>query len=239
VNGKSEDRPDLLVEDVHKSYEAGAAVLKGVTLALSRGETSAVVGPSGSGKSTLLNIIGSLDRPSSGRVELGGVDVTSLKDSELPKYRARSVGFVFQDHHLLPQCNVLENTLLPALALGKVESAACDRARALLGRVGLGGRERDFPSRLSGGERQRVAVARALLNEPRLLLCDEPTGSLDRDTAEEVVSLFLDLVRESRAMMILVTHNMELAGRMSRIWRLQDGVLASVRLGPQGEPWRV
>jgi len=217
----------LHVDDVHKVYRSPAgdnAVLRGVSLDVAPGETVAIVGASGCGKSTLLNIIGSLDAPTSGAVRLGDVMVTDLDGDRLADYRRRSVGFVFQDHHLLPQCTVLENVLLPALAAGRAEAAA-DRACELLQRVGLAGRENDFPQYLSGGERQRVAIARALVNDPPLVLCDEPTGNLDRNTSQAVAALFVELARRRNAMMLVVTHNLDLAANFSRRSELRDGVL--------------
>jgi len=219
----------LILADVTKCYDAAGAavrrVLDGVSLAVEPGETLAIVGPSGSGKSTLLNIIGSLDRPTSGSVRLGEVDVAALEGAALAYFRAREVGFVFQDHHLLPQLTALENVLLPSLALGGGQ-AAVGAAVGLLERVGLGGQAASFPSRMSGGERQRVAVARALVNGPNLLLCDEPTGNLDREAGEAVVSLFVELAAERGVAAIMVTHNLGLAARFSRCMELRGGRLA-------------
>lgn len=217
----------LTVDRVWKTYESPAGandVLKGVDLAIEPGQTVAIVGASGCGKSTLLNIVGSLDRPTSGTVRLGDLDITRLAGDELADYRRHKVGFVFQDHHLLPQCTALENVALPTIAAGSGR-AGMDRAGQLLGRVGLGDRGGDFPQKLSGGERQRVAIARALVNEPPLVLCDEPTGNLDRLTAESVAALFAELAAERNVMLMIVTHNLELAGRFSRRLELRDGVL--------------
>ncbi len=226
----SDDSGRLVVEDIRREFAlpAGArVVLDGVSLTMSPGETVAVVGPSGSGKSTLLNIIGSLDQPTSGKVSLGAIDVTALDAAGAADYRGRRVGFVFQEHHLLPQCTALENVLLPTLALaGGSPTDSAERARSLLERMGLADRADSFPSKLSGGERQRVAVARALINGPGLLLCDEPTGSLDRDTAGSVAGLFGELVAERELMLVMVTHNMELAGTCSRVMELSGGSLA-------------
>jgi lipoprotein-releasing system ATP-binding protein len=216
----------LAVEAVSKEYDSAAArlsVLKDCSLALGAGESVAVVGPSGAGKSTLLNIIGSLDRPTSGSVRLGDAEVTALAGTALAQFRSRRVGFVFQDHHLLPQCSALENVLLPTLTLR--DAGAPARARDLLERVGLGERLDSFPSELSGGERQRVAVARALVNGPPLLLCDEPTGNLDHETSAEVAALFLELSRERGAMLVVVTHNLEQARLFGSCLELRDGVL--------------
>ena len=224
----------LTVQSLHKEFDTPAGplvVLRDVSLSLAPGETLAVVGPSGSGKSTLLNIIGALDLPTAGSVTLGDVDVTALSGSRLAEYRARRVGFVFQDHHLLPQCTALENVVLPTLAAGTIPTRrdALQRARALLDRVGLAsrqGRDDAFPGVLSGGERQRVAIARALVNDPPLLLCDEPTGNLDVDTGRMVTSLFLELARERGVTLIMVTHNLDLAAMLDTVRRLRDGLLA-------------
>lgn len=217
----------LVVEHVRKEFALPSGplvVLRDVSLSLSPGETLAVVGPSGSGKSTLLNIIGSLEVPTSGSVKVGGKDVTRLSGTELAEFRGGSVGFVFQDHHLLPQCTALENVMLPTLAVGSAPDSA-KRAAGLLGRVGLTERMNYFPAQLSGGERQRVAIARAMVNQPGLLLCDEPTGNLDRDTGERVGSLFAELAEEKDVMLIVVTHNLELAKRFLRVLELREGTL--------------
>jgi len=218
---------ELVVTDVCKAFETfrGAlAVLNGVSLKLSPGEVVAVVGPSGSGKSTLLNIIGSLEKPTSGSVRLDDVEVTELAGDGLARFRSRQVGFVFQDHHLLPQCTALENVMLPTLAAHATDDAA-ERASDLLKRVGLAERVDHFPAQLSGGERQRVAIARALVNGAPLLLCDEPTGNLDGDTGMQVGDLFVELADERGVMLVIVTHNLELAGRFSQVKELRGGVL--------------
>ena len=217
----------LAVENVCKAFETsrGAlAILKGVCLELSPGEAVAVVGPSGSGKSTLLNIIGSLEKPTSGSVRLDDVEVTELAGDDLARFRSRQVGFVFQDHHLLPQCTALENVMLPTLTAHATDDAG-ERAGDLLNRVGLAERVEHFPAQLSGGERQRVAIARALVNGAPLLLCDEPTGNLDRDTGMQVGDLFVELADERDVMLVIVTHNLELAGRFSQVKELREGVL--------------
>lgn len=217
---------ELTVEHVRKEYDSSSAtllVLKDVSFALAPGETLAITGASGSGKSTLLNIIGSLDKPTSGSVHLGDIAVTGLAGAALADFRSRRVGFVFQDHHLLPQCTALENVMLPTLAASGGEEAS--RAKALIERVGLTNRMHAFPARLSGGERQRVAIARALVNGPPLLLCDEPTGNLDRETGEQVGALFKELAAERDVMFIVVTHDLEFARRFSRCAELRDGVL--------------
>jgi lipoprotein-releasing system ATP-binding protein len=224
--------PFLKLEDVSKSYASvlngpPLRVLDGISLTIEQGESAAIAGPSGSGKSTLLNIIGTLDGPTRGRVFLRNQDLAQLDELQLAAVRNRQIGFVFQSHHLLPQCTVLENVLVPTLA--SAESAqrqsAPERARRLLDRVGLGGRTNHRPGQLSGGERQRVAVVRALINQPELLLADEPTGALDRAAAEELARLLIELNREEQVTLILVTHAPDLAARMKRVFQLQDGRL--------------
>jgi len=216
----------LSVQDVSKSFLLGeetVRVLDGATLEMAAGEAAAIVGPSGSGKSTLLHLIGTLDRPDSGSIEIDGRDPLALPEPELARFRNRSIGFVFQDHHLLPQYSVLENVLLPTLAFRHDARAARDRAAELLRGVGLEHRLGHRPAQLSGGERQRVAVARALINRPSLLLCDEPTGSLDSKTAGAVSDLLLELHRRESAMLIVVTHSPDLAGRFERRYALEEG----------------
>jgi len=218
---------ELRVENVHKQYDTAGGplrVLRGVSMRLDAGEAVAVVGPSGSGKSTLLNIIGSLDRPTAGSVRLGDEEVTELTGPRLAGFRSRCVGFIFQDHHLLPQCTALENVMLPTLPVGS-SAEAVDLAGKLLERVGLGDKLNSFPAELSGGERQRVAVARSMVNGPALLLCDEPTGNLDQETAGRIGSLFAELTQEKNMMLVVATHNRELAGRFSRCMELKDGIL--------------
>jgi ABC-type lipoprotein export system ATPase subunit len=227
-------QPVLLELDaVTKRYDSpdgeGPEVLRGVSLRLGEGESLAIVGPSGSGKSTLLNIIGALDRPTSGRVLLEGSDLGPLGDAALADIRGRRIGFIFQLHHLLPQCTVLENVLVPALAAGGATREAEARARALLDRVGLGERLSYRPGRLSGGERQRAAVVRAMVNRPALLLADEPTGQLDRASARALAALLADLNRDERVTLITVTHSMELASTMGRVMELRDGLLHDAR----------
>lgn len=222
---------DSLLElaDVVKGYGPDATpVLQGVSLHVASGESLAIVGPSGSGKSTLLNIIGTLDRPDAGRVLLEGVDVTSLKDDQLALLRNRKLGFVFQDHHLLPQCTALENVLIPTLAGGCDAADARLRAAALLDAVGLSDRAHHFPDQLSGGQRQRVATVRALIQEPKLLLADEPTGSLDETAAAALGDLLLDLNRQQGVALIVVTHWPALASKMGRVLELRGGRLAAL-----------
>jgi lipoprotein-releasing system ATP-binding protein len=222
----------LQLRDVSKSYRSvldgpPVAVLNGISLEIEAGESAAVLGPSGCGKSTLLNIIGTLDRPTGGQVLLEGQDLSKLDENELAGVRNRQIGFIFQAHHLLPQCTVLENVLVPTLARGGKpnRAAAPERACRLLERVGLGGRLNHRPGQLSGGERQRAAVVRALINQPRLLLADEPTGALDRAAAGELARLLVELNREERVTVILVTHAEDLAARMARRFQLVDGRL--------------
>lgn len=218
--------PDLVVQDVAKSFPTRGeplVVLRGVSIRLRVGENLAVVGPSGSGKSTLLHIIGTLDRPTSGSVKLDEADPFALSEPRLAEFRNRRIGFVFQDHHLLPQCSVLENTLVPALAQGPVPAATIARAKTLLDRVGLSARLEHRPAELSGGERQRVAIARALVMQPLLLLADEPTGNLDRTTAGTIMDLLLDVQRGEETMMIVVTHSAELAARCQQRREMDDG----------------
>ncbi len=221
---------ELVVADLTKSYPTRAEslhVLRGVAFQLQGGENLAILGPSGSGKSTLLYIIGTLDRPTAGTVRLNGDDPFALDEPGLARFRSRRIGFVFQDHHLLPQCNVLENVLLPTLADGGTMQADAERAKMLLDRVGLASRLEHRPAELSGGERQRVAVARALIRKPALLLADEPTGNLDRTTATSVGRLLLELQRQEQTMLITVTHSLELAGLFDRRLELDDGRLVS------------
>ncbi|MGC9455351.1 MAG: ABC transporter ATP-binding protein [Phycisphaerae bacterium] len=208
-------------------------VLRDVRLQVQARESLAIVGPSGSGKSTLLNILAGLDRPSSGRVMVDGRDLSELDDPAMSRLRCSRIGIVFQLHHLLPQCSVLENVLVPTLAPGAGEGeSAVERARELLGRVGLSGRLDHRPGQLSGGERQRVAVVRALINKPALLLADEPTGSLDRRASEEMADLLVELNSEQSVALLTVTHSMRLARRMGRVLELDDGTLRPAREEP-------
>jgi ABC-type lipoprotein export system ATPase subunit len=205
------------------------AVLSEVSLEVYRGESLAIVGPSGSGKSTLLQIIGTLDRPSSGEIIFEGQEFRRLDEAQLAGVRNRKLGFVFQAHYLLPQCTVLENVLVPTLACGdsKIRDGAGPRAERLLRRVGLWERKAHRPGQLSGGERQRVAVVRALINQPQLLLADEPTGSLDHASAQQLGQLLLELNREEGITLIVVTHAQDLAQLMGRRLELKDGRLVT------------
>ena len=220
---------DLVVDQLTKEYPTRGQPLKvlcGISLELSTGENLAVVGPSGSGKSTLLHVIGTLDRPTSGRITLKGDNPFSLNDSQLADYRNNRIGLIFQDHHLLPQLSALENALLPILANGRVDGKAVDRARALLERVGLADRLDHRPAELSGGERQRVAVARASIQQPSLLLADEPTGNLDHTNAIAIAELLLDIQSHEKTMLIVVTHSQDIAALLNRRVELNGGVLA-------------
>jgi len=230
--GSSTGAPWLRLVDICKSYPGPGmgdplTVLQGISLEVAAGETIAITGPSGSGKSTLLQIIGTLDQPTSGTVWIDGVDPARLGPADLAAWRNRRVGFVFQSHYLLPQCSVLENVLVPTLAGKPVESRAeaGARARRLLARVGLGDRLAHRPGELSGGERQRVAVVRALINRPPLLLADEPTGALDPASARGLGQLLVELNREEQVTLIVVTHSLELASRMARSLELREGKL--------------
>ncbi len=228
----AESEPMLRLKEVSKYFASpvGEAlpVLRDVSLDVARGEALAIIGPSGSGKTTLLNVIGTLDLPTRGSVLLEGEELTRLNEVQLAEVRNRRIGFVFQAHHLLPQCTVLENVLVPTLATRNevVRDGAPERAKRLLERVGLGGRLRHRPGQLSGGERQRVAVVRALINEPRLLLADEPTGALDRVSADNLGQLLVELNRELRLTLIVVTHSLELAHRLERVLEMRDGRLS-------------
>jgi lipoprotein-releasing system ATP-binding protein len=199
-------------------------VLRDVSLSLNATESACVMGPSGSGKSTLLYILGGLEPPTSGSVQLDGADPYSLSAEALAAFRNRDVGFVLQDHCLLPQCTVLENVLVPTL-VGAADESAPERAKALLQMVGLSERLDHRPSELSGGEKQRAAIARALIRNPRLILCDEPTGNLDAETAATVADLLISLHARQKGIMILVTHSEALGSRFSRRWRMNRGEL--------------
>jgi lipoprotein-releasing system ATP-binding protein len=225
----------LHVEHLAKDYPTRSGplkVLRDVDLHLDPGEAVAVMGPSGSGKSTLLHILGTLDTPTGGTVQLEGRDPFVLPEAELADFRNRRIGFVFQDHHLLPQCSVLENVLIPTLVSTGDPKEAQAFARKLLERVGLGDRLEHRPAELSGGERQRVAVARALIQKPILLLADEPTGNLDRQTARAIGQLLLELHREQQTILVVVTHSQELADTFPRILLMEEGTLKG-RESPQ------
>ena len=215
------------VSKVYESPAGPVAVLRGLDLRVRAGETAAIVGPSGSGKTTLLNLLGALDQPTEGTITIDGVKLGGLDEAAAARFRSRSVGFIFQLHHLLPQCTILENVLVPRLAGGWDEDPAGvrSRAEALLERVGLKDRMDYRPWRLSGGEQLRAAIARALINQPKVILADEPTGSLDPVTGERIAELLLQASPGSPVAMVVVTHNPELARRMHRTYRLEAGRL--------------
>ena len=220
----------LQIRNLTKTYRApdggdAVDVLRGVDLQLAAGETLAIVGPSGCGKSTVLNIVGALDRADAGEVLVDGRDIEKFGEAEVAAYRNTTVGFIFQLHHLLPQCTILENVLVPTLAQPGATAKARGRAEKLLGAVGLSHRLSHRPAQLSGGERQRAAVARALINQPKLLLADEPTGALDRVNAARLADLLVELNRAEGVALIMVTHAPDLAQRMGRVLDLVDGKL--------------
>ena len=222
----------LELVNVAKKYESpgdkqGLCVLKDISLKVESGRSLVIVGPSGSGKSTLLNIMGALDHPSSGQVLFDGRDLASMSEPELARIRNKEIGFIFQLHHLLPQCTMLENVLVPTLADKKRSSIKelRDRAVQLLQRVGLEKFILYRPGELSGGQRQRVAVVRALINNPKLLLADEPTGSLDKDSSENIADLLVELNRSEKVTLVVVTHSLNLAERMGWVMELSDGLL--------------
>jgi len=214
----------LILKEVEKRYGADTEVLRGIDLTVTEGERIAVVGASGCGKSTLLNLIGAMDRPDSGTILFDDRDITAFSESETAAFRNDQIGFVFQLHHLLPQCTVLENALIPSLVNGHAD-AVRQRALHLLERVGLADRLSHRPGQLSGGERQRVAVVRALINRPRLLLADEPTGALNEAAADALMELLLELNREENLTMVMVTHSMRQAGQLDRVLPLENGKL--------------
>jgi lipoprotein-releasing system ATP-binding protein len=220
---------EIKVQNLSKSYKQGPRVveaLRGIDLAFGPGESVAVVGVSGAGKTTFIHILGTIDRPSSGKVLYDGQDVFAMADRDLARFRNRTVGFVFQFHHLLPEFTALENTMLPALIQGIRKQDANRRAEEILDQVGLSDRMTHKPGELSGGEQQRVAVARSLILQPEVLLADEPTGNLDRDTGEGVYQLLEGMNKERGVTLIIVTHNEEIAGRLPRRVRLVDGRVA-------------
>lgn len=220
----------LKVENVSKEYPAPKGtlrILSDISLSLGRGDAIAIMGPSGSGKSTLLYILGALEPPSRGTVTLDGQNPFQLKAGELAAFRNREVGFIFQDHCLLPQCSVLENVLTPTMiATNEHAKGAAERARTLLEQVGLHHRLDHRPAELSGGEKQRVALARALIMKPKLLLCDEPTGNLDQKSAAGVASLLVEMQKSNETILVIVTHNAELASLFPRRYELKDQTLS-------------
>ena len=224
----TEKTPILEMKDVAKAYASPEGivtnVLSRINITLTSGSSTAIVGPSGSGKSTLLNIAGTLDKPDSGSVTIDGADILSLRDAALADLRAQKIGLVFQAHHLLPQCTALENVLIPSLATG-TKADARERARNILEQVGLADRLSYRPGQLSGGECQRVAVARALINRPSILLADEPTGSLDGSTSESLCQLLLSLNSKENTTLLVVTHSSTVAEMMDNQLTLRDGTL--------------
>ena len=224
----------LTLENIKKEYnflekESSIPVLKGISMEIDKKESISITGPSGSGKSTLLNIMGALDRPSSGSVKLENRDLSTMTDGELSFIRNQEIGFIFQLHHLLPQCSVLENVLIPALPFEKNKiGEKKEYALELLERTGLGARVHHRPGQISGGERQRTAVVRALINRPKILLADEPTGSLDRASALKLVELLVELNQEKGLSLVMVTHSAELAGYMKKRFTLKDGKIEKI-----------
>ena len=218
----------LEVVNIHKYYQAGdfkLHVLKGISLRIPRGEFLAIRGPSGAGKSTLLHIIGGLERPEEGKVLLNGEDIYSLNDDELSSLRNKNMGFVFQFYHLIPELTILENVALPLLIQGKDKSQAFNIAGELLSYFKMENRARHYPNQVSGGEQQRAAIVRAIITEPQLLLCDEPTGNLDSQIGKEVLKLLQDINRKKGTTIIIVTHDSEVASWAKREFYIKDGIL--------------
>jgi lipoprotein-releasing system ATP-binding protein len=223
---------ELIVDNINKEYPTRSEplhVLRDVSFSLGSGQSAAILGPSGCGKSTLLQILGTLQRPTSGKIQLDGLDPFALGEIGLADFRNQQVGFIFQDHHLLPQLSAIENVLVPAIAKGKPTRQQVKRAKDLLDRVGLSDRSDHRPSELSGGERQRISTARALINQPSLLLADEPTGNLERSNAHQIADLLKSVQAhdETKPIMIVVTHSTELSKRFDHQWHLDDGCLST------------
>ena len=218
----------LVIHDLKKEYPTRSEpleILKGIELELTGGDNVAVIGPSGSGKSTLLNILGTLDHPTSGTYTLNNIDPFHLEEDELAAFRNANIGFIFQEHHLLPQLSVLENVLIPTMANGKPSQDDVSRAESLIARVGLTDRSHHRPAELSGGERERVAVARSLICGPSLLLADEPTGNLDSKNAQQIGELLLEIQHAEDMILVVVTHSSELAGMLGQQLEINDGRL--------------
>jgi lipoprotein-releasing system ATP-binding protein len=212
----------LVATELYKKFGA-LEVLKGVSISLQKGELATIVGPSGCGKSTLLHILGTLDTPDKGQITMNGIDFSNLKGKQLAAFRNKHIGFVFQFHHLLPEFNALENVSIPAWIAGRKKNEVKEAATDLLKKMGLENRLTHKPSALSGGEQQRVAVARALINKPSIVLADEPTGNLDSAHARELHQLFISLKNELGQSFLIVTHNEELAAQSDRVWSMRDG----------------
>lgn len=222
----------LEAQNLHKSYNSGIKhlqVLKGIDLKINQGQALSILGPSGAGKSTLLHILGGLDRPSEGRVFLEGVDLSKINDEEMAQIRNKKIGFVFQFYHLLPEFNALENVILPALISkqSRNKNNLKDIGMELLKSVGLNKRVEHRPSELSGGEQQRLAIARAIVNSPQILFCDEPTGNLDSKTSEEIIDLLLELQSKNAMTLLTVTHDEHLAKRVKKVVHIRDGKIES------------
>jgi len=226
--GQPMDAPVLVLRGVRRSFAQGEdrlEVLRGCSLAVNPGEKVALIGPSGSGKSTLLHIAGLLEQPNSGTIGIAGQEASGLDDAARTALRRRTIGFVYQFHHLLPEFSARENVMLPQMIAGASRAEAARRADELLDLVGLAARSGHRPAQLSGGEQQRVAIARALANRPALLIADEPTGNLDPQTAERVFEVLRELARSQNLALLMATHNHELAGRMDRVCELREGLV--------------
>lgn len=238
MTDSSQEAAGIKLQDVKKVYfieSQRVEALRGVTLELPQGTVAAVTGRSGAGKSTLLHIIGTLDRPTEGAVILGGTDVSSMPDQMASHFRNGSIGFVFQTSNLLPEFTAVENVMLPGLIAGASKSAARDRASRLMHAVGLGERENHRPGELSGGEQQRTAIARALFMSPPILLADEPTGNLDKNTSRIIQDLLLGLAQEHKVTLLLVTHDPELAARFPMRIKMEDGQVIEIEKNKTGE----
>jgi lipoprotein-releasing system ATP-binding protein len=221
----------LEVRNLSKEYPMPGEPLKVLTsvdLSLKEGESASIIGPSGSGKSTLLYILGGLEPPTAGTIQLAGKNPYEMNEKDMARFRNETIGFVFQDHQLLPQCTVLENILIPTLVSQTNNNSFPDRAMELIDQVGLSPRIHHKPHELSGGEKQRVALARALIMKPRMILCDEPTGNLDHASTETVSSLLLDLYKKQQSILIVVTHNLEVAGKFQMQYRIEDTRLCKI-----------